>query len=175
MNLNMHEIHLVITGCLPPMLKRIQQILKLQVSTPISDETTLLNPGTISNTPSETSEPALEDNLNEAPISKILETGGKIARSLDFSKNPNDPDVQISGYGSVSISRLKTDIRADLVRLGDSIGGTDAKYLMLIMSDFAGKKVSGNLVAFKMAGLAEVEEFMKQPNVKRKITMMKRV
>ena len=46
---------------------------------------------------------------------------------------------------------------------------------MLIMSDFAGKKVSGNLVAFKMAGLAEVEEFMKQPNVKRKITMMKRV
>jgi hypothetical protein len=159
------------------MLNRIQQILKLQVSTPISDETTLLNPGTISNTPSEPVEPvepALEDNLNEAPISKILETGGKIARSLDFSKNPNDPDVQISGYGSVSLSRLKTDIRADLVRLGDSIGGTDAKYLMLIMSDFAGKKVSGNLVAFKMAGLAEVEEFMKQPNVKRKITMMKR-
>ena len=105
----------------------------------------------------------------------MLETGGKIARSLDFSKNPNDPDVQISGYGSVSLSRLKTDIRADLVRLGDSIGGTDAKYLMLIMSDFAGKKVSGNLVAFKMAGLAEVEEFMQQPSVKRKITMMKRV
>jgi hypothetical protein len=175
MNLNMHEIHLVITGCLPHMLNRIQQILKLQVSKPISDETTLLNPGTISNTPSEPVEPALEDNLNEAPISKILETGGKIARSLDFSKNPNDPDVQISGYGSVSLSRLKTDIRADLVRLGDSIGGTDAKYLMLIMSDFAGKKVSGNLVAFKMAGLAEVEEFMQQPNVKRKITMMKRV
>ncbi len=156
------------------MLNRIQQILKLQVSTPISDETTLLNPGTIS-TNSETSETALEDNLNEAPISKMLETGGKIARSLDFSKNPNDPDVQISGYGSVSLSRLKTDIRADLVRLGDSIGGTDAKYLMLIMSDFAGKKVSGNLVAFKMAGLAEVEEFMQQPSVKRKITMMKRV
>lgn len=159
------------------MLNRIQQILKLQVSKPISDETTLLNTGTLTNvpnTPSEPVEPALEDNLNEAPISKILETGGKIARSLDFSKNPNDPDVQISGYGSVSLSRLKTDIRADLVRLGDSIGGTDAKYLMLIMSDFAGKKVSGNLVAFKMAGLAEVEEFMKQPNVKRKITMMKR-
>lgn len=155
------------------MLNRIQQILKLQVSTPISDETTLINTGTISTT-SETSEPALEDNLNEAPISKMLETGGKIARSLDFSKNPNDPDVQISGYGSVSLSRLKTDIRADLVRLGDSIGGTDAKYLMLIMSDFAGKKVSGNLVAFKMAGLAEVEEFMQQPSVKRKITMMKR-
>jgi hypothetical protein len=114
-------------------------------------------------------------DLNEAPTSKVVTIpNGQIARSLDFTEDMNDPSVRLVGYGDMKISTLKKDIRNDLNRLGDSVGVTDAKYLMVAMSDFTGRKTSGNLVAFKMAGLAEVEEFMKLPATKRKISLMKK-
>ena len=113
--------------------------------------------------------------LNEAPTSKVLTIpNGQIAKSLDFTEDTNDPSVRLFGYGDMKISTLKKDIRNDLNRLGDSVGVTDAKYLMIVMSDFTGKRMSGNLVAFKMAGLAEVEEFMKLPATKRKISLMRK-
>ena len=113
--------------------------------------------------------------LNEqTPPSMTLPIpSGKRVRELDYTMDSNDPTVQLVGFGSMRLSLLRKDIMRDLERIGNSIGATDAKNLMAIMSDFDGRTRSGNLAAWKMAALAEVEEFLAAPTVKRKVSLIK--
>jgi len=112
-------------------------------------------------------------SISEAPISKILTVNGTNAKTLDFSKDINDPDVQLFGMGTVRLSILKKQIKEDLLRFADIIGRKSAKDLMAYLTYFEGK-YSGIYFAYRMQALMEVEEYMKSPAVKRKITMMKR-
>lgn len=113
-------------------------------------------------------------DISEAPISKILIVNGKNAKTLDFSKDINDPDVQLFGMGTVRLSTLKKEIKRDFVRFAEMVGSKSAKELLVYLTDFEGKYSSGAYFAYRMQALMEVEEFMKSPAVKRKITMMKR-
>lgn len=113
--------------------------------------------------------------LNEqTPSSKTLPIpNGKRVRDLDYSMDSNDPTVQLVGFGSMRLSLLRKDIMRDLERLGNAVGATDAKNLMAIMSDFDGRTRSGNLAAWKMAALAEIEAFLATPAAKRKVSLIK--
>ena len=113
-------------------------------------------------------------SISEAPISKILTVNGKNAKTLDFSRDINDPDVQLFGMGTVRLSTLKKEIKRDFVRFAEMVGNKSAKELLVYLTDFEGKYSSGAYFAYRMQALMEVEEFMKSPAVKRKITMMKR-
>lgn len=113
-------------------------------------------------------------SISEAPISKILTVNGTNAKTLDFSKDINDPDVQLFGMGTVRLSTLKKEIQKDLIRFAESIGRRPAKELMVYLTDTEGRHSSGMYFAYRMQALMEVEEYMKSPAVKRKITMMKR-
>ena len=112
--------------------------------------------------------------IAEAPISKILTVNGKNAKTLDFSRDINDPDVQLFGMGTVRLSTLKKEIKRDFVRFAEMVGNKSAKELLVYLTDFEGKYSSGAYFAYRMQALMEVEEYMKSPAVKRKITMMKR-
>lgn len=115
--------------------------------------------------------------LNEQQdVSKVIPLpNGKWVRELDFSKDMNDPIVGIRGYAVMPMSVLKKDIVRSINELGESLyRGVGAKVLMTVMSDFEGKARTGNLLAFKMAALAEAEDFLKNPATKRKISMLKR-
>lgn len=112
--------------------------------------------------------------IAEAPISKILTVNGKNAKTLDFSRDINDPDVQLFGMGTVRLSTLKKEIKRDFVRFAEMVGNRSAKELLVYLTDFEGKYSSGAYFAYRMQALMEVEEYMKSPAVKRKITMMKR-
>lgn len=112
--------------------------------------------------------------ISEAPISKILTVNGKNAKTLDFSRDINDPDVQLFGMGTVRLSTLKKEIKRDFVRFAEMVGNKSAKELLVYLTDFEGKYSSGAYFAYRMQALMEVEEYMKSPAVKRKITMMKR-
>jgi len=113
--------------------------------------------------------------LNEqAPQSAVLPIpNGKRVRELDYTTDANDPTVQLVGFGSMRMSLLRKDIMRDLERLGNAVGATDAKNLMAIMSDFDGKTRSGNLAAWKMAALAEIEEYLATSAAKRKVSLIK--
>ena len=113
-------------------------------------------------------------SISEAPISKILTVNGKNAKTLDFSKDINDPDVQLFGMGTVRLSTLKKEIKRDFVRFAEMVGSKSAKELLVYLTDFEGKYSSGAYFAYRLQALMEVEEYMKSPAVKRKITMMKR-
>ena len=113
-------------------------------------------------------------DISEAPISKILTVNGKNAKTLDFSRDINDPDVQLFGMGTVRLSTLKKEIKRDFVRFAEMVGNKSAKELLVYLTDFEGKYSSGAYFAYRMQALMEVEEYMKSPAVKRKITMMKR-
>ena len=112
--------------------------------------------------------------IAEAPISKILTVNGKNAKTLDFSRDINDPDVQLFGMGTVRLSTLKKEIKRDFVRFAEMVGNKSAKELLVYLTDFEGKYSSGAYFAYRLQALMEVEEYMKSPAVKRKITMMKR-
>ena len=116
-------------------------------------------------------------NEQQSPSSKVIPLpNGKWVRELDFSKDVNDPIVGIRGYAVLPMSVLKKDIARSITELGESLyRGVGAKVLMTIMSDFEGKARTGNLVAFKMAALAEAEDFLASPATKRKITQFKKV
>lgn len=113
-------------------------------------------------------------SISEAPISKILTVNGKNAKTLDFSRDINDPDVQLFGMGTVRLSTLKKEIKRDFVRFAEMVGSKSAKELIVYLTDFEGKYSSGAYFAYRLQALMEVEEYMKSPAVKRKITMMKR-
>ena len=113
-------------------------------------------------------------SISEAPISKILTVNGKNAKTLDFSRDINDPDVQLFGMGTVRLSTLKKEIKRDFVRFAEMVGNKSAKELLVYLTDFEGKYSSGAYFAYRLQALMEVEEYMKSPAVKRKITMMKR-
>lgn len=113
-------------------------------------------------------------NEQKTPQSTTLPIpNGKRVRELDYAMDVNDPTVQLVGFGSMRLSNLRKDIMRDLERIGNAIGATDAKNLMAIMGDFDGRTRSGNLAAWKMAALAEVEEYLSTSAAKRKVTLIK--
>ena len=112
-------------------------------------------------------------SLTEA-VKGTVEVGGKIVRSLDYRNNPEDPEVQIAGYGMWKLSYLKKDIQNDLNSLATLVGRAPASQLLQIMSDVEGKKMWSNHVAYRLAALAEVEEFLERPSTKRVIGRIKK-
>lgn len=117
---------------------------------------------------------ASDDNLNEAVTSKVLNINGKNAKSLDFTQDINDPSVHLFGLGTVRISTLKNEIKKDLIRFAELVGHRDTKDLMVHLMDIEGRHSSGMYFAYKLQALMEVEEYLKSPAAKRKITMMKK-
>ena len=115
------------------------------------------------------------DDLTEAPISKILNVNGKAAKTLDFSSNPNDPNVNVFGLGTYSLSNLKKMTIMDAKKLAEIIASDNADYgrVLKMLSDVEGKDSSVYL-AYRLLALAEVQQYMKQPATKRRITLMKR-
>ncbi len=150
------------------MLKKIQRILNLESIA-----------HTATGTPA-AGEPAgaievndLNLDLNEA-VKDTIEVGGKIVRYLDYKNDPNDPEVYISGYGLWKLSYLKRDIQNDLNSLAQMVGRAPASQLLQILSDVEGKKMWSNHVAYRLAALAEVEEFLERPTTKRALTRMRK-
>jgi len=113
------------------------------------------------------------ENLNEQ-VNKTLAVNGTNARSLDFSQNVNDPTVHLMGLGLRPVSRLKKEIQEDLIKFANLVGNRDAKDLMVYLTDVEGKYSSNMYFAYKLQALMEIEEFLKRPEVKRKITLMKK-
>lgn len=141
------------------MLNRIQRILNLESLKANALDSTI---------PSAGNDQPITEYVN-VPVKGTLDVGGKIVRSLDYRNNPNDPEVQIAGYGMWKLSYLKKDIQNDLNRLAQMVGSRPASQLLQILSDVEGKKSSNLYVAFKLAALAEVEEFLERPSTKRVI------
>jgi hypothetical protein len=113
------------------------------------------------------------ENLNEQ-VNKTLVVNGINAKSLDFSQNVNDPTVHLMGLGLRPVSRLKKEIQEDLIKFANLVGNRDAKDLMVYLTDVEGKYSSSMYFAYKLQALMEIEEFLKRPEVKRKITLMKK-
>lgn len=78
------------------------------------------------------------------------------------------------GLGLRPVSRLKKEIQEDLIKFVNLIGNRDAKDLMVYLTDVEGKYSSNMYFAYKLQALMEIEEFLKRPEVKRKITLMKK-
>jgi hypothetical protein len=106
--------------------------------------------------------------------SYTLMVNGKVAKSIDFSESVDDPNVYLFGSGTVRLSTIKKMIKQDIVKFADLVGNRDAKDLLVFLTDFEGKKSSNMYFAFRLYGLMEVEEFMKRPDTKRKITLIKK-
>ncbi len=115
----------------------------------------------------------IRNMLKEENTPFFLPINGINAKSLDFSEDIEDPMVHLYGYGTMKVSTLKKAIRQDAMRLAEFVGVTDAKLLVAMLSDVKGKFSSNMYIAYKLQALADVEEFMKSPAVKRKITLMK--
>lgn len=103
-----------------------------------------------------------------------LVVNGKNAKTLDFTEDANDPSVHLFGLGVRRLSTLKKEIQQDLTKFTQLIGNRDAKDLMVYLTDFQGKYSSNMYFAYKIQALMEIEEFMKRPEVKRKITLIKK-
>lgn len=112
--------------------------------------------------------------MNEQKQSLILPINGTNAKTLDFTEDVNDPSVLLFGMGSVRLSTLTKQIKGDLTNFANMIGRKDAKSLMVYLTDFQGKYSSGMYFAYRIQALMEVEEFMKRPEVKRKIALIKK-
>jgi hypothetical protein len=128
---------------------------------------------------SESNEISMEihETLNEqvnTQVNKTLVINGINAKSLDFSQNVNDPTVHLMGLGLRPVSRLKKEIQEDLIKFANLVGNRDAKDLMVYLTDVEGKYSSNMYFAYKLQALMEIEEFLKRPEVKRKITLMKK-
>jgi hypothetical protein len=117
----------------------------------------------------------IRNMLNEQDTpSYFLPINGINAKSLDFSDDVNDPVVHLIGYGTMKVSTLKRDIQRDAMRLAEYIGVVESVKLVAMLGDVKGKFSSNMYIAFKLQALADVEEFMKRPDVKRKITLIKK-
>jgi hypothetical protein len=123
----------------------------------------------------------IHETLNEqvntqvnTQVNKTLVINGINAKSLDFSQNVNDPTVHLMGLGLRPVSRLKKEIQEDLIKFANLVGNRDAKDLMVYLTDVEGKYSSNMYFAYKLQALMEIEEFLKRPEVKRKITLMKK-
>ncbi len=106
--------------------------------------------------------------------SYTLMINGKNAKYIDFSESVDDPNVYLFGTGTIRLSQVKKMIKQDLMKFADLVGNRDTKDLLVFLTDFEGKKSSNMYFAFRLYGLMEIEEFMKRPDTKRKITMIKK-
>lgn len=106
--------------------------------------------------------------------SKTININGINAKSLDFSEDINDPSVHLFGLGVRRVSTLRKEIQQDLMKFAEMVGRRDAKDLLVYLTDFKGKYSSNMYFAYKLQALMEVEEFLKSPAVKRKITLLKK-
>lgn len=98
---------------------------------------------------------------------------GKVAKYMDFKDSIDDPEVYLFGTGTMRLSQVKKLIKDDIVKFADLVGKRDAKDLVVFLTDFEGKKSSNMYFAYRLYGLMEIEEYMKSPQAKRKITMIK--
>lgn len=112
-------------------------------------------------------------NEQQAPTT-VLTINGKVAKYMDFKESIDDPEVYLFGTGTMRLSTVKKLIKDDLMKFADLVGKRDAKDLMVFMTDFEGRKSSNMYFAYRLQGLMEIEEFMKRPDVKRKITLIKK-
>lgn len=110
----------------------------------------------------------------ETNLPMTLVVNGTNAKTLDFTEDANDPSVHLFGLGVRKLSTLKKEIQQDLMRFTQLVGNRDAKDLMVHLTDFQGKYSSNMYFAYKIQALMEIEEFMKRPEVKRKITLIKK-
>jgi hypothetical protein len=88
----------------------------------------------------------------------------------------DDPDVYLKGMGTMPLSMVKKLVKFDLQRFADRVGMISSKELLSVLTDVEGNMKSspyGNF-AYRIRGLAEVEDFMNRPETKRKISMMKK-
>lgn len=113
-------------------------------------------------------------NEQDAQPPMTLAVNGINAKTLDFSDDPNDPVVHLFGYGTMKVSTLKKDIQRDAMRLAEFVGKIDSAKLVAMLGDVKGRFSSNMYLAFKLQALADVEEFMKRPEVKRKVTLIKK-
>lgn len=113
-------------------------------------------------------------NMLKENVSYVLAVNGVNAKTLDFSGDVNDPTVQLFGYGTMKVSTLKKDIQRDVIRFAEQIGKIESTKLLAMLTDVKGKFSSNMYIAFKLQALADVEEFMNRPDIKRKITMIKK-
>lgn len=107
---------------------------------------------------------------------KTLNVGGRVAQTLDFTMSTDDPDVYLKGMGTMPLSTVKKLVKMDLHKFADRVGVISSKELLSVLTDVEGNMKSspyGNF-AYRIRGLAEVEDFMNRPETKRKISMMKK-
>jgi len=116
---------------------------------------------------------AINNVVNEQTDSKVFNVGGKVAQTIDFSSSVDDPEIYLKGLGTYNLSQIKKMIKQDLVRFTDMIGVRPSKDMLVMLTDIEGRR-SSIYFAYKINGLAEVEEFMNRPTIKRKITLLKK-
>jgi hypothetical protein len=117
----------------------------------------------------------IRNMLKEAPTSKIMNVNGKAAKTLDFSEDVNDPNVSVFGLGVLRLSNLKKMTVMDARKMVDMIASDNAQYGKILesLTDVDGKRSSVYL-AYRLMALTEVQEYMKRPEIKRKISLMKK-
>jgi hypothetical protein len=153
------------------MLDKIKAILNLETKS-ISAACTTSTPG-----PPAAGKPgSFNESLNSLNEFKqfTMEVNGKVARTLTFNNNFEDPEVRLLGYGDLRLGYLKKDIQNDLNKLASMVGTRPASQILQIMHDTEGKTSSNMYIAYKLIALAEVEEFMQRASTKRRITMMRK-
>jgi len=106
--------------------------------------------------------------------SYTLVIDGKVAKHINFGESADDPNVYMFGSGTVRLSTFKRMIKQDIMKFADLVGNLDAKDLLVLLTDFEGKRSSNMYFAFRLYGLMEIEEFMKRPDIKRKIMAIKK-
>jgi hypothetical protein len=116
---------------------------------------------------------AINNVINEQTNSKVFNIGGKVAQTIDFSSSVDDPEIYIKGLGVYRLSLIKKMIKQDLVRFTDMVGDKPSKDMLVMLTDVEGRR-SSIYFAYRLNGLAEVEEFMNRPTIKRKITLLKK-
>lgn len=114
----------------------------------------------------------LDEQDNKVSLQVMV--NGKVAKYLDYTDNKEDPTVYLFGSGTMRLSQLKTIIKQDIVKFADLVGNKDAKDLLVFMTDFEGKKSSNMYFAYRLYGLMEIEEFLKSPQGKRQVTLIKK-
>jgi len=113
---------------------------------------------------------------NQPQALKALNIGGRVAQTIDFTMSTDDPDVYLKGLGTLPLSMIKKLVKQDLIRFADKVGVASSKELISFMIDIEGKKTNNPFgqFAYRLHGLAEIEEFLSKPETKRKIALMKK-
>lgn len=106
-------------------------------------------------------------NLEKTIVS--LREGGVAKGQIDpKSENPEDPTVYISGFGSMLLSQLKTDVEKKLEDLWkrSKRGDFEMAWYQMVKP--------GQILPHKLQAIRDAEEAMDKPQWKRRITNFKK-